>query len=265
MTGYRASRGEYLLFTDADVFFAPACLEKAVILCEREGVDHLVATPGLLTEGFWERVFVPFFLIVLESRFRIWRASNPRSRFYAGIGAFNLIRRTAYERAGTHEALKGEAVDDLLLGRLVKRSGGRPKVVSGEGCLTVRWNIGLGGLVEGLEKNAFAGFDYSLLRAAAGCMILLTATLLPGFMPFIGIMADGGRVADWAAVAGFGVCGVFAFLYHFTSRLTGASWLYFITFPVGAILMVWTIVRSAVLYHVRGGIKWRGTTYKSEG
>ncbi|UCG39081.1 MAG: hypothetical protein JSV00_02255, partial [bacterium] len=240
------------------------CLARAVALCEGEGVDHLVATPLLITRGFWERLFVPFFSIALVSRFRIWRASRPRSRFYAGIGAFTLVRRSLYETAGTHGAIRGEAVDDLLLGRLVKRAGGRQKLVAGEGCLRVRWNVGLSGLLGGLEKNAYAGFGFNPYLTVAGCLGLLCLTLLPAAAPLRLLWAPGGP-AWWAGMAGACVWGSFALLYRLAARGTQTGTLYFLTFPLGALLLCWAIARSALMYHLRGGIRWRGTVYRKGG
>ena len=105
--GYGATTGEFILFTDADVVFQPGCLARAVRFCRSERIDHLVATPLMVTKGFWERAFVLYFAILLMSRFRIWRASIQGSSFFTGIGAFNLVSRTAYEKAGTHSAIKG--------------------------------------------------------------------------------------------------------------------------------------------------------------
>jgi len=263
--GYRVSAGDYILFTDADVIFEPFCLNRAVALCEAEGLDHLVAMPAIITSGFWERTFVSFFSILLMARYRLWRAADPRSRFYAGIGAFNMVRRKMYERAGSHEAIKGEAVDDLYLGRLLKRSGGRSKVVSGISCLRVRWNIGLLGLMEGLEKNSFASLEYSLLKAATAAVLLFTGTVVPVFAPLsLGLPGDD-VLLQLAGLSGLGVLIVFAFLYRLASFPTGASWLYFLSLPIGVLLLLWTILRSALLYHARGGIKWRGTVYRQKG
>jgi len=261
--GYGASTGEYLLFTDADVIFSPGCLARAVQYCRKEGIDHLVATPRMITRGFWERVFTCFFSILLVSRFRIWRSALPRSRHYAGIGAFNLVSRKAYEKAGTHRVIRSEVVDDLLLGRLVKRSGGKQRVVSGERCLQVRWNEGLRGLIEGLEKNAYAGFDYNAIGTVAGCITLILITVLPAFLPILYVTFPAVCTASIAAAAGAGVWVSFAVLYALTSRAMGTSRAYFLTFPVGSILLVWTILRSMILYYVHGGVKWRGTVYKS--
>jgi len=260
--GYGVSTRDYLLFTDADIIFKSGCLARAVWFCQREGIDHLVATPRMITSGFWERVFVCFFSILLMSRFRIWRASISKSRSFAGIGAFNLVNRTAYEKAGTHLAIKGEVVDDLLLGRLMKSSGGKQQVVSGERCLQVRWHEGLRGLIHGLEKNAFAGFDYSPVHTVAGCIALILITVLPGILPILYLTFPDSGTSIFSAAAGSGVWISFAILYALISRASGIGRLYFLTFPIGSFLLVWTIIRSMILYYVHGGVKWRGTVYK---
>ncbi|MDF1537206.1 MAG: glycosyltransferase family 2 protein [bacterium] len=259
--GFEEASGTFLLFTDADVVFQPGCLARALALCERDGLDHLVATPRVITVGFWERVFVPFFSILLVSRYRIWRASVPGSPFYAGIGAFNMVRRGAYERAGTHAALKNEVVDDLMLGKLMKKTGGRQGVVSAERCVSVRWHEGITGLVTGLEKNAYAAFEFKPVRTLFGCLGLLAVTWIPFFASLLYRPGLRGLLGI-SAIGGYGVWLSFAALYGLAARGTGASWLYFVTFPAGSFLMVWAIVRSAVLYHLRGGVKWRGTIYK---
>ena len=54
---------------------------------------------------------------------RAWKIADPKARDAIGVGAFNLIRRTAYEQVGGFEALRMEIVEDLGLGRRVKRAG----------------------------------------------------------------------------------------------------------------------------------------------
>jgi glycosyltransferase involved in cell wall biosynthesis len=263
--GYEESRGNYLLFTDADIVFQPGCLSRALALCRRDGLDHLVATPRVVTQRFWERVFVPFFSILLVSRYRIWRAAVPGSSFYAGIGAFNMVRRSAYEKAGTHKALKMEVVDDLMLGKLMKETGGKQGVVSGERCVSVRWHEGVTGLIAGLEKNAYAAFEFKPLSAIFGCLGLLAITWVPVLVSIL-YRPGVSSITAISAICSYGVLVSFALLYSLAGNGAGARWFYFITFPLGAFFMVWAIVRSALLYHVRGGVMWRGTIYrKGEG
>lgn len=249
--GSRRARGEWLLFTDADVIFHPQCLEAAVAWAEANRVDHLVVIPRVETVGFWENVLVSCFSLLFALTQRPWRVSDPRSRASIGIGAFNLIRRSAYEAVGTHRALANAVVDDLELGRLVKRHGLRQAVVRGEHLLSVRWQVGLSGVVSGLEKNAFAGVEYSLARAVATCLALATL----GIVPFLGTALGPAR-SLWvtAVLAVIGVQAVRA-------RQAGLPAWPALFHPLAVAVLIYAIARSTVLTLRRGSVQWRGTSY----
>ncbi|HSC72497.1 MAG TPA: glycosyltransferase family 2 protein, partial [Candidatus Methylomirabilis sp.] len=180
--GSERARGDWLLFTDADVVFHPQCLEAAVAYAEVHRLDHLVVIPRVETVGFWETTLVSCFGLLFSLAQRPWQASDPRSSASIGIGAFNLVRRSAYLAIGTHRALANAVVDDLALGKRVKQAGLRQAVVRGEPLIRVRWQVGLSGVVSGLEKNAFAGMEYSLVRAVTTCLALAAL----GVLPFLG-------------------------------------------------------------------------------
>jgi hypothetical protein len=46
---------------------------------------------------------------------RPWKVRDPNARDHMGVGAFNLVRRTAYEAIGTYEKLRLEVVDEWAL------------------------------------------------------------------------------------------------------------------------------------------------------
>ncbi|UCF31641.1 MAG: glycosyltransferase [bacterium] len=255
--GAASSAGEWLLFTDADVHYHKDCMARALKFALDRGFDHLVVAPEMRTVGFWERTFEPVFLILLLTRLRAWRVNDPGSGSFLGIGAFNLMRRETYDRAGGMEALRDEVVDDLILGRNLRRTGARQGVVAGRDHLWVRWNVGLSGLIQGVEKNAYAAFGYRPTRAAAGCLALAAVTVVPVLSPL--------ALSGWGALPGIGTWFVFALLYRMVGGFTDAPWTYFITFPLGSLLIVYSILRSALLYHLRGGIVWRDTIYRDHG
>jgi glycosyltransferase involved in cell wall biosynthesis len=255
--GARKAGGEWLLFTDADVHFEKSCMARALAFAEGGGLDHLVVAPEMRAEGFWERTFEPIFLILLLTRLRAWKVNDPDSGSFLGIGAFNLVRRKAYDRAGGHDAMRDEVIDDLVLGRNLRRSGARQAIVSGRDHLWVRWNVGIGGLIHGLEKNAYAGFGYRPARTVLGCLGLTAVTVVPSLSPTV--------LGGWSALPGIGMWITFALLYRMAGRFTNAPWTYFLTFPLGVGLIVYSILRSAVLYHIRGGVVWRDTLYSKVG
>ncbi|HTE05346.1 MAG TPA: glycosyltransferase, partial [Planctomycetota bacterium] len=93
--GARAAAGEWLLFTDADVHLAPGALRAAVALCEERGADHLVVLPQIWSSGALLDAVVASFGRLFVLGCRLWAVSDPESTASTGVGAFNLVRRSA--------------------------------------------------------------------------------------------------------------------------------------------------------------------------
>lgn len=154
--GARAATGEWLLFTDADVHFAPGALRRAVGHCRQERLDHLSVLPELHVR----QSLLAALLLLAQGLFYAtlppWKlATSPR--VYVGLGAFNLVRSDAYRRAGGHEALRLEVLDDLMLGKRLKTFGGaRQGLLLGQGAVSLEWYPDAHAFMRGLEKNSFA-------------------------------------------------------------------------------------------------------------
>jgi hypothetical protein len=122
--GESAASGEWILFTDGDVTLEPDAVRRAVSLAIREGADHVAVAADLEVGGLGEAIFLAYFVYAFNVSQRPWDAKDPRSGAHIGIGAFNLVRREAYERAGGHHRIRMELLDDMGLGLIVKKSGG---------------------------------------------------------------------------------------------------------------------------------------------
>lgn len=252
--GARRSGGDWILFTDADIVFAPDCLSRAVRFAERERLDHLVSFFRLDLRGFWEHVFALCFSFLFFVRFRPWHVGNPKLPNYLGVGGFNLVRSSAYEAIGGHRALALEVADDMELGRRLKMAGFRAEVIGAADQITVRWQEGLSGLMGGLIKNAYAGLDYSPVKVASSVGLLLGTMVWPA----IGVFLARGR----AARAGYALAlsSLFAMGgYH--ARVGKIPPGYALTLPFSTLLLIGVILRSAWLAERNGGITWRGTFY----
>ena len=251
-----AARGadDWILFTDADIVFAPDCLSRAVGYAERERLDHLVSFFRLDLRGFWEHAFALCFSFLFFVRYRPWHVRNPKLPNYLGVGGFNLVRRTAYEAIGGHRALALEVADDMELGRKLKEAGCRADVIGAADQITVRWQEGLSGLMGGLIKNAYAGLDYSLVEVAKGVAQLLGAMVWPAVGLFVGRTK---RVRAGYAVA---LTSLFAMgaTHARAGRIPPA---YALTLPFSTLLLIGVILRSAYLAERNKGITWRGTFY----
>jgi hypothetical protein len=182
--------------------------------------------------------------------------SNPRSATYVGVGAFQMVKRSAYEAAGTHRRLAMEVVDDMKLGKIVKLAGFRSGVAVARDFLMVRWQAGAGNLIRGVTKNFFAGASFSLWLVA----LSLTGSLLFNVLPFAAVFFLHG----WALVFALVAVAVMLVFHAGVDIVMRVSPLYALTFPLGALMLAYMLLRSTVVTLRQGGIVWRGTFYALE-
>jgi glycosyltransferase involved in cell wall biosynthesis len=250
------ARGEWILFTDGDVWMAPDAARRAVSMALELGADHLAVGADLEIDSLGERIFITYFTALFFATQRPWKASDPRSKAHIGIGAFNLVRRETYVRAGGHERLRMEVLDDLGLGLIVKESGGRSHFALHDGFLRVRWHEGVRGLIRGVEKNAFAALRYRVGETTASVALQFLGSVAPA----AGLLLPGFFPALFAAISWVGIW----VLYRAIRGYVRLRWWDFLTAPVGAALFSYSILRSMVVTLRRGGVTWRGTHYKLE-
>ncbi len=255
-TGAQRATGEWLLFTDADVEYAPGALKKLVSYALSRNLDHLAALPDLSAETIWLNSFVTSFVLLFSLATRPWLAANPRSRAYNGIGAFGLLRRSVYEAVGTHRAIALRPDDDVKLGKCVKKAGFKQEAVFAPELLRVEWYSSLLEAIHGLNKNAFAGFEYSL--PVLGCT--MGVLLLTNVLPFVAVLFTSGLTRLLFALV---ILVIFA-VYAVGKRFSGRSWAYALLHPYGVTLLVYAALASAFTALSRGAISWRGTSYALE-
>ena len=253
---YEASSGEWLLFTDADVRFKVDVLRRAMTMVTEHKLDHLSLFGDVEMVGFWEKVVVTFFGMAFHMATAPSEVINPKSGAYMGVGAFQLLKRSAYEAAGTHRRLAMEVIDDMKLGKIVKQAGFRSGVGVAQDSLVVRWHAGARNLINGVTKNFFAGSGFSVMRVA----ISILGLFLMNVLPFAGLIFGHGWVRIFA-----GVCVLIVLCFHAgVDVVMRVSPLYCFTVPIGAVIFAYMLLRSTVYTLKQGGIVWRGTFYPLE-
>ena len=252
-TAYEASNGDWLLFTDADVRFKPNALRRAISLAKARKLDHLTLFCDVEMVGFWEKVLITFFGLGFHLATDPARVGNPRSSRYVGVGAFQLLRRSAYEASGMHRRLAMEVIDDMKLGKIVKQTGFRSDCAIAHDFVVVRWHAGLGNLVRGVTKNFFAGAGYRLWLVATQ----LTGLVMLNIVPFVGVFLTHGWMRMLCAIAVLtAVC-----FHAGVAIVMRVSPVYALTHPLGVLLFCYMLLRSTVVTLRQGGIIWRGTFY----
>ena len=255
-TAYENSNGDWLVFTDADVRYESQALRLAVSLALERGLDHLTLIPEMEMRGFWERTVLNFFGLAGMMAARPWAVGDPTSNAYAGVGAFQLLRRGAYEQIGTHRKLAMEVVDDMKLGWLVKRAGLKSCTGLAEDLLHIRWHAGIGNIIRGTEKNFFAAAKFRPGIALAQYAAILLLNVLPfAALPF---------VRGWAQAFAATAAGIMVLISGGVAARTGGTARYGLiglTHPLGALVVVYMAARSMATTLRQRGIYWRGTFY----
>jgi glycosyltransferase involved in cell wall biosynthesis len=246
--------GEWILFTDADVIFETQAIRTAISFATGHNADHIVLFPSMLWHGYAEAALLSLFAMTLTIGFQTWRVEGPSKRAFIGIGAFNMVRRELYESFGGHTPLRLEVADDMKLGYLVKKHGGRSLAVGSGGQVRVRWRMGALDTVRGLERSGFAGVDFAWWKVIGAVAFIVLVMLAPYILPFI-----AGSVAvteiSLASIA------LLMLIYGVNARANGLPLWIGLLHPVAALLYAYALVRSAVITTLRGGLSWRGTFY----
>ncbi len=250
------SSSDWLLFTDADCVFHPDTLRRAMHYATKTSTDHLVLFPTAHMKTLGESMMIGFPQVMSSFAMRPWKVRDPKARDHIGIGAFNLLRRSAYDAIGTYEKLRLEVVDDLKLGETIKKAGLRQDVVFGRELVSLRWAVGAAGVVANLEKNLFAFLKFRISLVLAVCAL----TFFLCVFPFLGVfLAPGWAKAGFAAAVA-----LIALVYMLSGRLMGTSALLFLTCPIAALVFDFAALQSAFLALRDGAITWRGTRYPLE-
>jgi glycosyltransferase involved in cell wall biosynthesis len=246
--GVKQSKGEWILFTDADIKYSPNSLKKTVGYALKSELDHLTIGPDVVYKGFFYGGFISFFGLVVAVIFMLSKS--------AGLGAFNLIKRSTYQAIGGYEAIAMQPVDDFALGKLVAKQGYKQSYGLSKGIISVKLYDNLLAMVKGIEKNQFAGANYSVSATLAmGCFLLFLHVY-----PFVGLFFG----PEWARVlCGVSVLTVFA-IYNYSKNYLCLSLRHFFLHPISALLYLWAVLKSMVKILSRGGIEWRGTVYSLE-
>lgn len=251
--GAEAATGDYILFTDADVEFESTVLERAHRYANREDADQFAVIPETQAGTYWEKTMLNVFGLCFILNFPPHRVMQRNSGRFIGIGAFNMIKTSMYNKIHKHKFLRLQVVDDLGLGKLVKYSGGNIRIAWGLGYVKVRWQESLAATIRGLEKNFFASTNYSLIKSTA----MVVGVFILFIWPWVGIWfgPTGARaIAGLALVMQIIVAAMAAIRAGFCP-------LHGFTAQFGALCIIAAMIRSTWVTLRRGGIVWRDSFY----
>ncbi|MFB5628928.1 MAG: glycosyltransferase [Nitrosarchaeum sp.] len=180
MEGYRKATGELLLFTDADTTHSQNVISLAVSHLLSSNLDALSAIPKMRVMDFWTRITLPMISVFLHTRFSAIRVNDHTKKTAYFFGSFFIIKQKTYESVGMHEGVKQEIIEDGALGKKVKESGHKMKLVRGDHLIEAIWARDKSTLWNALKRLMVPLYLQSE-KIAIGIFI---AVLFLLFMPF---------------------------------------------------------------------------------
>ncbi|MCB8981382.1 MAG: glycosyltransferase [Ardenticatenaceae bacterium] len=243
----QAATGDYLLFADADVCWAPEALAALVTRAQTEQADLLTVWPTQQTETWAERLVVPLmsfailcYLPILPVHFTHLPA------FAAANGQCLLFRRSAYEQIGGHTAVRNNVIEDVALAKAIKSHKLRLRMADGNRLVSCRMYQNWPKVRAGFAKNILAGHGGSIPFLLLSTIFHWLVFLFP-WLWFAASLNMWPLVLGLAGVALRGGTAVFTHQRPLDALLMPAS-----------VLLMTRIAFQSIQWQRRGTAEWKG-------
>ena len=256
MEGYKRASGDLLLFTDADTTHTNSVISLAVSHLLSLELDALTVIPRMLCLDRITKITLPMISTFLHTRFSALRVNDTSKNTGYFFGSFFIMKKSTYDSVGTHESVKSELVEDGALGKKVKESNFKMRMVRGEHLIDAIWARDSFTLWNALKRlmiplylqnakiavGSFFGvlfllfmpfpiLGYSVIFSSDSSLVLFVISCIASSLVYLGGMLDATKGLDlklryslFAPVGGFIVaCGFLAGLIQAKSK-TAVSW-----------------------------------------
>ena len=186
---------EYLLFTDSDIAHPSDSVRRLVQHAQDAELDLVTLMARLSTDSSAERMIVPAFVFSFFQLYPPAWVNRPGSRTAAAAGGCMLVRRETLERVGGLAGIADARIDDVALGTLIKRGGGRVWLGVTTGVRSLRPYPRLADLWDMIARSAYTQLRYNpwlLLGTIVGLVLTY------GVPPIVGVV---GLATQWWGVA----------------------------------------------------------------
>jgi glycosyltransferase involved in cell wall biosynthesis len=260
--GVKLAKGEWYLFSDADITFKPDMLRSAVYYAQSQQVQHLTCLPEAeLYNDFWLDVTCIGFLLLFCNAARIPDINENKGNNAIGIGAFNLVEAKVFNQPKGFEWLKMEPADDMGVGYMLKQHGAKSRVADGLGLIKFAWYENLSQAFSGLEKNTFGpGSQYSYFKQIGIVLFLLAMGLLPSVALALGMLSGDVILMGIGSLAWLTNI-IVAFV---VPKESNKEIPFYLLLPIGILLIATIMANAAWKCFQNRGVYWRGTLYPVE-
>ncbi|HEY6535614.1 MAG TPA: glycosyltransferase family 2 protein [Candidatus Nitrosocosmicus sp.] len=265
--GYKKSRGQVLLFTDADTIHSPQSIHDSLNTFLFEKLDVLTAVPNLIYPSFMVKMVLPILSIFMFSRYSPLRVNDPKIKLGYLFGSFFIISKKVYEKIGTHESVKAEIVEDGALGQKIKDSGYRLRMFRGEKIISAYWARDFSTLWNSLKRLIipiyFNNKKNSILMTVGVFMLMLLPFIICFYsvvcVIYIKDMSITTVLLFIFSIAS--ILSVYLTNYYQLKRADTHNVLYSVGSPLGCFVVSISFIYSILSSEKNGVVKWRDRIY----
>ena len=266
--GVRVAAGQCLVFTDADTFHKPQSVRLATNFLLTEKAELVSFMPVQELGSFWERVAMPALLgsfLIGDPWNKVNDLKDPRAYAY---GQYFIVNRKAYEAVGGHGSVHDQILDDIVLGRVIKKNGFKIMAADGSPLYSVRMYTDLKSLWHGLVKNAYTIIDCNPLSLVGILLLLNTTLLMPAlllvcFMGYwiVGVQNEIPYFAFATSLLGLQIFLLSIWWHLSTQYYRGVNWLHMTLLPLGSIFVSLLYLESARRVYTGEKMRWKNREY----
>jgi len=265
--GYKKASGDLLLFTDADTVHTSSVISLAVSNLLSLELDALTVIPRMLCLDKITKITLPMISTFLHTRFSALRVNDTSKGTGYFFGSFFIIRKSTYDSVGTHEGVKGELVEDGALGRKVKESDFKMRMVRGEHLVDAVWARDMPTLWNALKRLMIPLYLQNAKIAVASFFGVLFLLFMP--FPILGYSIFFFNSTDSFLML-FAISCIASILVYIGGILDATKGLalkikYSLFAPVGGFIVVSGFLAGLIQAKSKTAISWRGRTYHMKG
>jgi hopene-associated glycosyltransferase HpnB len=239
----------FILFTDADIVFAPDALSGLVARAQTGDYVLTSLMAKLRCRSLPERMLVPAFIFFFRMLYPFAWVNDPRRATAAAAGGCMLVRRDALRAAGGIAAIRGALIDDCALAKALKAHGPIWLGLT-DRVRSIRPYPRFKDIRRMVTRSAYSQLRYSPLLLAGTVLGMALTYLTPVLLAlFAGGLAQAMGLGAWLAMA---------LAFQPTLRFYGVSPLWGLAMPaIAATYMAFTL--DSAYQHARGrGGMWKG-------
>ena len=263
MEGYQKATGELLLFTDADTKHSENVISLAVAQLFSFNLDALSAIPKMVTFDFWTNITLPMISTFLHTRFSALNVNNPSKKTGYFFGSFFIMKKETYEKVGMHEGVKQEIIEDGALGKKVKESGYKIRMVRGDHLIDAVWARDKGTLWNALKRLMIPLY----LQNGKIAVGIFFAVLFLLFIPFPILATSIVLPSENISAKILLIASAISSILIYTGAIIevkmglGLRTIYALFAPLGSLTVVLGFLSGLIQAKGTSAITWRGRSY----